>query len=72
LAQSDRNLLLHRPAQDPDPERLRLPAEVEDRLFRFQDHYERAATPFQWTFTRQDLAALLAKLAAKNRLSAAA
>jgi hypothetical protein len=46
-------------------------AEVEDRLLRFQDHYERAATPFQWTFTRQDLAALLAKLAAKTRLAAA-
>jgi hypothetical protein len=46
-------------------------AEVEDRLLRFQDHYERAATPFQWTFTRQDLAALLAKLAAKTCLAAA-
>src|SRR5438128_8846959 len=46
-------------------------AEVEDRLLRFQDHYERAAAPFQWTFTRQDLAALLAKLAAKTRLAAA-
>jgi hypothetical protein len=45
--------------------------EVEDRLLRFQDHYERAAAPFQWTFTRQDLAALLAKLAAKQRLAAA-
>ncbi len=46
--------------------------EIEDRLLGFQDHYERAATPFQWTFTRQDLAALLAKLAAKDRLAAAA
>ena len=46
-------------------------AEVEDRLLCFQDHYERAAAPFQWTFTRQDLAALLAKLAAKDRLAAA-
>ncbi len=46
-------------------------AEVEDRLLRFQDHYERAAAPFQWTFTHQDLAALLAKLAAKHRLAAA-
>jgi hypothetical protein len=46
-------------------------AAVEDRLLRFQDHYERAATPFQWTFTRQDLAALLTKLAAKDRLAAA-
>ena len=46
-------------------------AAVEDRLLRFQDHYEQAAAPFQWTFTRQDLAALLAKLAAKDRLAAA-
>ncbi len=46
--------------------------ELEDRLLRFQAHYERAAVPFQWTFTRQDLAALLAKLTAKNRLAAAA
>ena len=47
-------------------------ADVEDRLLRFQDHYEQAATPFEWTFTRQDLAALLAKLAAKDRWAAAA
>jgi hypothetical protein len=46
-------------------------AEVREHLLRFQDHYERAAKPFQWTFTRQDLAALLAKLAAKERLAAA-
>jgi hypothetical protein len=46
-------------------------AAVEDRLLRFQDHYQRAAVPFQWTFTRQDLAALLVKIAAKIRLAAA-
>ena len=46
-------------------------AEVEDRLLRFQAHYEQAATPFEWTFTRQDLAALLAKLAAQERRAAA-
>ena len=47
-------------------------ADVKDRLLRFQDHDERAATPFQWTFTRQDFAALLVKLAAKDRLAIAA
>jgi hypothetical protein len=36
--------------------------EVEDRLRRFQGHYEELATPFQWRFTRSDLAALLARL----------
>ena len=46
--------------------------EVEDRLLRFQDHYQQAAAPFRWTFTRQDLAALMAKLAAEHRLAAAA
>lgn len=37
-------------------------AEVEERLLRFQEHYEKTATPFQWMFTRSDLANLLAKL----------
>ena len=36
---------------------------VKDRLLHFQGHYAQAATPFQWTFTRRDLADLLAKLA---------
>jgi hypothetical protein len=38
-----------------------LPA-VEDRLLRFQTHYERLATPFEWKFTRNDLASLLAHM----------
>jgi hypothetical protein len=37
-------------------------AAVEDRLLRFQRHYEHSAKPFQWTFTRRDLDALLLKL----------
>lgn len=37
-------------------------AQVEDRLLRFQEHYEKAARPFQWKFTRQDLNKLLLKL----------
>jgi len=41
-------------------------AEVEDRLLRFQAHYEQIATPFRWTFTRQDLARLLEKLHEKE------
>jgi hypothetical protein len=36
--------------------------EVEDRLLRFQAHYEELATPFQWRFRRAGLAALLARL----------
>ena len=40
--------------------------ELEDRLLAFQARYEQAAKPFQWTFTRADLVALLAKLKAKE------
>jgi hypothetical protein len=40
--------------------------ELEDRLLAFQGRYEQTAAPFQWTFNRADLAALLAKLKAKE------
>ena len=47
--------------------------EVRDRLIRFQAHYEEVARPFQWKFTREDLARLMAKLAAEeNHLKQAA
>jgi hypothetical protein len=41
-------------------------AELEQRLLAFQYHYERTASPFKWTFTRQDLHALLVKIAGKR------
>jgi len=34
---------------------------LEDRLLAFQDHYQSAAKPLQWRFTRRDLASLLEK-----------
>jgi hypothetical protein len=37
-------------------------ADLERRLLAFQRHYEAVARPFEWTFTRRDLARLLAKL----------
>jgi hypothetical protein len=37
-------------------------ADLERRLLAFQRHYEARARPFEWTFTRRDLARLLAKL----------
>jgi hypothetical protein len=37
-------------------------ADVEDRLLRFQQHYEQIAAPFEWKFTRADLDALLARV----------
>lgn len=40
--------------------------ELEDRLLAFQARYQHTARPFRWTFTRTDLAALLAKLKAKE------
>lgn len=36
-------------------------AAVEERLLAFQTHYETIAHPFEWKFTRRDLAALLNK-----------
>ena len=42
-------------------------AEVKDRLLRFQDHYGAVARPFQWKFSREDLRALLAKIAAHEK-----
>ena len=45
--------------------------ELEQRLLAFQSHYERSASPFNWTFTRRDLHALLAKITAKRLAPAA-
>jgi hypothetical protein len=39
--------------------------EVEDRLLRFQEYYESMATPFDWRFTRNDLAKLTKKFFAE-------
>jgi DDE superfamily endonuclease len=46
-------------------------AALKDRLLRFQVRYAQAAKPFQWTFTRRDLARLLAKLARRPQRAAA-
>jgi hypothetical protein len=35
---------------------------LEDRLLQFQTYYETIATPFEWKFTRQDLARILKKI----------
>jgi hypothetical protein len=42
-------------------------ADLKDRLFKFQEHYEAVARPFEWKFTRHDLDALLTKLRAKEQ-----
>lgn len=46
-------------------------AAVQDRLLSFQRHYEAVAKPFEWTFTRRDLAQLLTKLATPDNAVAA-
>jgi hypothetical protein len=45
--------------------------ELEERLLAFQLRYEQTAKPFQWAFTRADLANLLTKLKAKEMKRAA-
>ena len=46
--------------------------EVEDRLLRFQEHYEQIAHPFEWKFTRDDLKSLLQRLGETESLRKAA
>ena len=47
-------------------------ADVETRLLGFERRYEQTATPFEWRFTRSDLAKLLERLADKPDYQAAA
>ncbi len=49
------------------PNDFRSLTEVEDRLLRFQEHYEAIAKPFEWRFTRYDLLALLDRLEEQQR-----
>ena len=52
--------ILQRKALTPND--FRSLADVEERLLGFQRYYESIATPFEWRFTKDDLAALLRKL----------
>jgi len=47
-------------------------ADVEARLLGFQRYYEELATPFEWRFTKDDLAAVLRKLGDTPALAAVA
>ena len=44
------------------PNNFASPDELADRLLRFGDHYRQIAKPFDWTFTRSQLDAVLAKV----------
>ena len=46
-------------------------AKLEAALLTFQERYEKSAAPFQWTFTREDLARLMIRLNAKTLTPAA-
>ena len=63
LAQPDRDLLLDHPAQGADPNDFTSLQAVVDRLDAFEHHYNQIAEPFEWNFTRHDLAALIARVA---------
>ena len=41
-------------------------SDTESRLLDFQQHYEQIATPFEWKFTKNDLNALLERIAAHD------
>ena len=47
-------------------------AEIEARLAAFERRYDKSAKPFEWKFTRHDLALLMKKLADKPDYRAAA
>jgi len=44
---------------------------LEEALLAFQERYEKSAAPFQWAFTREDLAKLMTRLRAKALATAA-
>jgi len=52
--------IIRRKALTPDD--FKSLADLEERLLKFQAHYETVARPFEWKFTRADLAKLLHRL----------
>ena len=62
LAQPDRDLLLHRPAQGAHPQRLPLLGGGRRAAGEFERYFESIARPFEWKFTRADLNALIARM----------
>ena len=56
--------VVHRKVVSPND--FRDLSDVESRLLDFQQHYEQIATPFEWKFTKNDLNALLERIAAHD------
>ncbi|MGA8922050.1 MAG: IS630 family transposase, partial [Candidatus Dormiibacterota bacterium] len=46
------------------------PHQLAERLLDFQSYWESTAKPFQWKFTKTDLATLLSKLSAREQIAA--
>ena len=62
LAEPGRDLLLDRATQGLDPQRLHRPGRGRAPAVGFQRRYQQTAVPFDWRFTRADLAKLLRRL----------
>jgi hypothetical protein len=71
LAEPSRDLLLHRSTKVLTPNDFDSLAKLEAALLAFQERYEKSAAPFQWTFTRVELAKLMIRLNAKDLAPAA-
>jgi hypothetical protein len=71
LAQPDRGLLLHRPAQAPHAQRFCEPRLAPRPADAVPTALPKSAKPFEWTFTRRHLDALLEKLRQKSHRLAA-
>jgi hypothetical protein len=65
-------LLLRRATQSAHPNDFADLIDVETRLVGLERRYEQTAAPFEWKFTRADLAKLLERLADKPDYQAAA
>ena len=62
LAQPGGNLLLHPAAKAINPNDFADLNQLSERIIGFQDRYNTTATPFDWTYTRDDLNAFLRRL----------
>jgi hypothetical protein len=72
LAQPDRDLLLDPPTQSAHPDDFSTFGAAAQRILGFQKHYQEIAQPFEWRFTRRDLARLLIRSDQHERLPQAA
>ena len=65
MAEPNRDLLLD-PAKALTPNDFDDPDALSARISAFEEHCRQIAQPFEWTFTRAQLDALLARLASRD------